>query len=594
MSTHDQSSPDAHNPNESAVGARDAELQYKWKTRLKATLQLAWQEVQRVALVTLRHAHQLMSIVWNFGQRRISCWRLERQKVILGERMQAKGLGDTGLRNQISELDNAIQQAKANKQPFRQLARSRLALLSRLADPLPDASDLTVAADVERVQSIRLQLVDLEYIHQQQRETPAPTVDEWKRIAVGYGMTILFAVLGFGWLSSESANQNDTASMSDFLSSQVRSGASAVPVNPEMAPSMNATQAHSAVSGVTASAANVPSASVPGDVAAVKKLLQQDRTLSIARREIEENIADREWGEVASAVNRLCAGQISDEEIHIQILKTINLARSGNFTPAFTVEALQKAELSAVQLDVPPVVVVQALQHSLAYGAAAADQLLLQPESPKKVEASSPPNTVTTARCRSLQLTHELVTTIEIADQRTATLWAAVGKCYVDTGDFDSAKGMMKALDEMPQNRMVVLARSVLAAHTAPGLAGKDRISEAAEVANRIPAAFSELRCIAYSGIAGARETAGDTENATKFWNLAIQVASAETTKSTQNQNEVIVIRSLAEYGRVKEALKLPLLGESMLNRSGFGPFAIAGGTHQNSWCFACFPDFAC
>ncbi len=94
----------------------------------------------------------------------------------------------------------------------------------------------------------------------------------------------------------------------------------------------------------------------------------------IYRRRIEELSADSDWGKVAAMVDRLCSGSLTDEETHIQILKTINLARDGRFSPKFTLLALQQAEVSAVKQQLSPLQAVRACQQSLAFGAAAADQ----------------------------------------------------------------------------------------------------------------------------------------------------------------------------------------------------------------------------
>ncbi|HEY4261970.1 MAG TPA: hypothetical protein VGM98_17495, partial [Schlesneria sp.] len=177
--------------------------------------------------------------------------------------------------------------------------------------------------------------------------------------------------------------------------------------------------------------------------------------------------------------------------------------------------------------------------------------------------------------CRSLRLARELVNTIDIVDQRTATLWATIGKCYIDSGDLDSAKGVLQSLEGKPQDKQVVLAQSVLAARIAPPLAAASRTDEAAEVVKHIPPPVSDQRSTAFSGIAAAREVAGDTENATRFWNLAIQAASGERVLARQRQNQVIVIRSLADHGRFKEAMQLPLLDGRDPDRSGWGPLAV-------------------
>jgi hypothetical protein len=105
----------------------------------------------------------------------------------------------------------------------------------------------------------------------------------------------------------------------------------------------------------------------PGDA----KKANSGKAISVAQREIEEQIADDKWGKVAATVNRLCAGQLSDEEIHIQILKTINLARMGHFSPEITLQLLKQAESSAAKQMLNSVFAVKVCQQSLAFGAAA-------------------------------------------------------------------------------------------------------------------------------------------------------------------------------------------------------------------------------
>ncbi|MFO1045869.1 MAG: hypothetical protein U0941_29145 [Planctomycetaceae bacterium] len=104
------------------------------------------------------------------------------------------------------------------------------------------------------------------------------------------------------------------------------------------------------------------------------KATNRGKSKSVHRQRIEELIAEPEWGKVAATVDRLCAGTLSDEETHIQILKTLNLARGGHFSPKFTLQALQQAEASAVKNQLSPVLAVRTCQQSLAFGAAAADQ----------------------------------------------------------------------------------------------------------------------------------------------------------------------------------------------------------------------------
>ena len=98
---------------------------------------------------------------------------------------------------------------------------------------------------------------------------------------------------------------------------------------------------------------------------------QSPAETSIHQRVIQEQIADPEWGRVAATVNRLCAGRLPENEVHIQILKTIRLAQDGHFSPETTLRMLQQAEISGTRLNLSPVIAVQSCQQSLAFGAAA-------------------------------------------------------------------------------------------------------------------------------------------------------------------------------------------------------------------------------
>jgi len=137
--------------------------------------------------------------MWIDGQRRFCLWRLHRQKIMLGLRMHDAGLGNDALRQQVSELDHSIQQAKADKQPIRQTARSRRALLVQLADSVPESSAGAVASEVEKLQLLQSRLAELEKTGRQHQESPSPGHNDWTRIGLGYGAIILFAALGFGW-----------------------------------------------------------------------------------------------------------------------------------------------------------------------------------------------------------------------------------------------------------------------------------------------------------------------------------------------------------------------------------------------------------
>lgn len=77
---------------------------------------------------------------------------------------------------------------------------------------------------------------------------------------------------------------------------------------------------------------------------------------------------------MAEAVDRLCAGTLTDEETHVQILKTIHLARDGRFSPMFTLQLLQQAEVLVAKNQLSPVLALKTCHHSLAFGAAVEDR----------------------------------------------------------------------------------------------------------------------------------------------------------------------------------------------------------------------------
>ncbi len=216
MTTHDQNPHGLPNPVEPDSTETGSGSNPAWKTHVKSTTQAVWREARQIAIVTLRHIQRWTTLAWVEAQRRACLWRLNRQKVIVGEQMYDNGFGDDRLRERISELDRSIEQATADKKPTRQVAQRRRAVVMQLANSTPTQPTAAVAAEMQKLQSLENQLAELEDSGRRHRETPSPNHGEWTRIGVGYGVMLLLVVLGCGWLlrgsSGETiAENNDSA-----------------------------------------------------------------------------------------------------------------------------------------------------------------------------------------------------------------------------------------------------------------------------------------------------------------------------------------------------------------------------------------------
>jgi len=206
MTTHDQNPHEPPNTRESGSVGHGEGFESDWTSRLRSLLQAGWQEARNIAVVTFRHIQLWTTMFWIEGQRRVCLWRINCQKIEIGERMRESGHGDEDLREQISALDHSIQNAKNNKQLMRQISQSRRAMLLRLADSLTGTSGETVVLNLQRFKSLERQRVTLEDTRRLLRETPKPSHDEWTRIGVGYGVSMLLFVVVFGALLSRSTS----------------------------------------------------------------------------------------------------------------------------------------------------------------------------------------------------------------------------------------------------------------------------------------------------------------------------------------------------------------------------------------------------
>lgn len=207
MTKHDQSQHDMQNPALPDSAKDNNGSKSIWKIRIKTAMQTSRCEARNIANVTFQNIQHWTTSLWLEGQRRFCLWRLHRLKIVVGRQMHDAGLGNEGLREQISELDRSIEQVKADKTLVRQATRYRQVLVVQLVDTVPETSSGPVVAEAQLLKSLNRQLENLENAQRERKIMPGPSRDNWARIGIGYGTIMLLVILGFGWFVSGKPNQ---------------------------------------------------------------------------------------------------------------------------------------------------------------------------------------------------------------------------------------------------------------------------------------------------------------------------------------------------------------------------------------------------
>jgi hypothetical protein len=119
----------------------------------------------------------------------------DRAHLALGERMAAAGIGDRSLLQEIADLDEEIEQARAAKKPFASLLGKRTKWVLQLATPALSRPTVlpNVAAEHQRVLDTRQALAQHDQKLKAARAAVAPKgFAGWRRLALGFGFLFLF------------------------------------------------------------------------------------------------------------------------------------------------------------------------------------------------------------------------------------------------------------------------------------------------------------------------------------------------------------------------------------------------------------------
>lgn len=95
-------------------------------------------------------------------RRRFCRWRLDRQRLFLGERMYSRGLGDAEILGRLQELGEVTGNGNTGKTSAGGSTQSRRELLSQLADSVEAPPDPTITTFVCDLQSLQYELARLE------------------------------------------------------------------------------------------------------------------------------------------------------------------------------------------------------------------------------------------------------------------------------------------------------------------------------------------------------------------------------------------------------------------------------------------------
>ena len=182
---------------------------------------------------------------------------------------------------------------------------------------------------------------------------------------------------------------------------------------------------------------------------------------------------------------------------------------------------------------------------------------------------------VATRRCRSLKMVAELADGLDLSDPLAVVLWSEIGKCEAWSGDIDAARRRIQLNEPINTQALLIMAKAEIGVALAKALATADRLREAERVIQQIPAYLFDQRCVAYADVAQVRAAKGHPEEATRLWGLADRAIADEQNVKQRSKSELVIIRSLADAGRLDDAKKRAASLEAKSDdRRGWAPVA--------------------
>lgn len=200
--------------------------------------------------------------------------------------------------------------------------------------------------------------------------------------------------------------------------------------------------------------------------------------------------------------------------------------------------------------------------------------VIAQSDAPK---AAPPTVAIPTAKrhCESLKMAAELADGLDLSEPLAAMLWAEIGKCQARSGDVEAARRRLQIKEPANAQALLIVARAEIGVALAKALAADDRLKDAEQAIQQIPAYLSGQRCIAYADVAQVRVAQGHLEDATRLWGLAERAIADEQNVKQRAKSELVIIRSQADAGRLDDARKRAATLEAKSDdRRGWGPVA--------------------
>lgn len=158
--------------------------------------------------------------------------------------------------------------------------------------------------------------------------------------------------------------------------------------------------------------------------------------------------------------------------------------------------------------------------------------------------------------CLSLKMVTVLADGLDLSDPLAVVLWSEIGKCEARSGDIEAARRRLQKNDSSNAAEFLIKAKAEIGIALAKALATDDRLEEAEQVVQQIPAYMPDQRCVAYADVAQTRAAKGHPDEATRLWALAERSVADEQNVKRRAESELVIIRSLADVGRIDEAKK--------------------------------------
>jgi hypothetical protein len=177
--------------------------------------------------------------------------------------------------------------------------------------------------------------------------------------------------------------------------------------------------------------------------------------------------------------------------------------------------------------------------------------------------------------CQSLRLAAELADGLDLSDPLAAMLWAEIGKCQARSGDVEATRRRLQVKEPANAQALLIMARAEIGVALAKALAADDRLKDAEQAIQQIPSYLSDQRCIAFADVAHVCAAKGHMEDANRLWDLAERAIADEQNVKLRAKSEVVIIRSLADAGRLDDAKKRAASLEAKSDdRRGWEPVA--------------------